>query len=208
MSAFERRRLENIATNQALLTDISATAKKVIPKKPAPAAASKRKPRAEAVKKEPARPTRMSSRLAGVGADDTTLKRKMEVEAEFQASKAQSKKMRINGDLNLGDVVVDGKKYGSSMDGLKDIFRGAEPGLRTFSEDDIKETTDAGLRELRLRMSSLKLYEHWAPNGALQLQPIPQSNTNMTCRYQDYAAACLCAWFSSHRGQADSVCWR
>ncbi|OAA73724.1 WD repeat containing protein [Cordyceps fumosorosea ARSEF 2679] len=164
MTTFERRRLENIAANKALLTDIAATAKNVIPDKPAPRAPPKKRPRAEPVKREPARPTRMSSRLAGIGADNETLKRKLEVEAEFEASKTQAKKMRIGDDLSLGDIVVDGKKYGSSVAGITGIFRGAEPGVRTFSEDDIKETTDSGLKELRLRMSSLKLYEHWAPN--------------------------------------------
>ncbi|KAJ4164040.1 hypothetical protein LMH87_005731 [Akanthomyces muscarius] len=164
MSAFERRRLENIAANKALLTDISATAKKVIPAKPAPKPAPKRKSRTETVKRESARPTRMSSRLAGIDADNETLKRKLEVEAEYEASRTQAKKIRTADDLNLGDIVVDGRKYGSSVAGIQGIFRGAEPGVRTFSEDDIKETTDAGLKELRLRMSSLELYEHWAPN--------------------------------------------
>ncbi|EGX96503.1 WD repeat containing protein [Cordyceps militaris CM01] len=164
MSAFERRRLENIAANKALLTDISTTAQKVTPLKPAPKAAPKKRSRAEAVKREAARPTRMSSRLAGIDADNDTLKRKMEVEAEYEASKSQAKKMRVGDDLNLGDIVVDGKKYGGSVAGITGIFRGAEPGVRTFSEDDIKETTNAGLKDLRLRMSSLKLYEHWLPN--------------------------------------------
>ncbi|TQV98366.1 hypothetical protein V2A60_007887 [Cordyceps javanica] len=164
MSAFERRRLENIAANKALLTDISATAKKVIPDKPAPKPTPKRRSRAEPVKREPARPTRMSSRLAGIDADNDTLKRKLEVEAEHEASKNHAKRMRVGEDLNLGDIVVEGKKYGGSVAGITGIFRGAEPGVRTFSEDDIKETTDSGLKDLRLRMSSLKLYEHWAPN--------------------------------------------
>ncbi len=170
MSAFERRRLENIAANKAILTDISATAKKVIPAKPTPKPAPKKKSRTETVKREPARPTRMSSRLAGIDADNDTLKRKLAVEAEFEASKVQAKKMRIGDDLSLGDIVVDGRKYGSSVAGIQGIFRGAEPGVRTFSEDDIKETTDVGLKELRLRMSSLKLYEHWAPNGMFRMQ--------------------------------------
>ncbi|KAM3442821.1 hypothetical protein MY4824_000962 [Beauveria thailandica] len=164
MSAFERRRLENIAANKALLTDISATAKKVIPDKPVLKAPPKRRSQAVQVKKEPARPTRMSSRLAGIEADNDTLKRKLEVENEFEAAKSRAKKMRIGDDLNIGDIVVDGKKYGGSIAGITGIFRGAEPGVRTFSEDDIKETTDAGLKDLRLRLSSLKLYEHWAPN--------------------------------------------
>ena len=73
--------------------------------------------------------------------------------------------MRVSGDLNLGDIVVEGKRWGSGIDGLKGIVRGAEPGVRTFTEEDVKETTDQNLKDLRLRMSGLKLYEHWVPNG-------------------------------------------
>lgn len=108
----------------------------------------------------------MSSRLAGVTADDDVLKRKLEVEAEHQAAESRAKRLRSGDDMSLGDIVVDGRKYTSSMDGLKGIiFRGAQPGVRTFSDYDIKETTDANLKELRSQMSGLKLYEHWVPNG-------------------------------------------
>ncbi|KFH45657.1 WD repeat-containing protein /-like protein [Hapsidospora chrysogenum ATCC 11550] len=172
ISAFERKRLANIQANREVLTDISATAKRVIPEKPSPKP-STRKParRKEPVKRETARPTRSSSRLAGLQADDATLKRKMEVEAESQAEAAKAKKMRVSGDLNLGDIVVEGKKWGSGVDGIKGLLvRGAQPGVRTFTEDDVKETTDKELKGLRQRMGGLKLYEHWAPND-IKLTP-------------------------------------
>ncbi|RFU73946.1 wd repeat containing [Trichoderma arundinaceum] len=166
LSAFERRRLENIAANKALLSEISVTAKKIIPEKPvSKPSAPRRKTKAEPILREPRRGTRMSSRLAGVAADDEVLKRKLEVEAEHQAEQVKAKRLRIGDDMNLGDIVVDGKKWTSSMDGLKGIFRGAQPGVRTFSDYDVKETTDGDLKNLRLRMSGLKLYEHWIPNG-------------------------------------------
>lgn len=166
MSAFERRRLENIAANQKLLNEASAVAKKVAPKPPPKKATPSRpKTRNTPVKKEPTRPTRQSSRLAGLGADNETLKRKFEVEAEVAAEQAKAKKLRVNGDLSLGDIAVEGKKWEAGAGGLKGIVRGAQPGVRTFTEDDVKETTDKGLKELRLRTSDLKLYEHWAPNG-------------------------------------------
>ncbi|KAH6609140.1 hypothetical protein Trco_002486 [Trichoderma cornu-damae] len=165
LSAFERRRLENIAANKALLSEISVTAKKIIPDKPiSRPSAARRKTRAEPVLREPRRGTRMSSRLAGVAADEEVQKRKLEVEAEHQAEQVKVKRLRVGDDMNLGDIVVDGKKWTSSMDGLKGIFRGAQPGVRTFSEYDVKETTDSDLKSLRLRMSGLKLYEHWIPN--------------------------------------------
>jgi hypothetical protein len=166
MSAFERRRLENIAANTAILKDISATAATIIPSKPLPKApAPRKKTRSEPVKREHARPTRMSSRIAGIGADTEVLKRKLEVEAEHEAEKARAKRMRVNDDLNLGDIVVDGKKWGSGVAGLQGIVRGAQPGLRTFTEDDVKETTDEGLKALRKRLGGLDLYDKWVPNG-------------------------------------------
>lgn len=171
ISAFERKRRENIQANSAVLTDISVTAKKVIPDRPKPApkvAAPRRASRREKAKAESARPTRSSSRLAGLDADDSTLKRKMAVEAETQAAEAKAKKMRVNGDLDLGDILVEGKKFGG-IDGIKGLMRGAQPGIRTFTEDDVKETTDKELKGLRERMSGLELYEHWAPNGTFQL---------------------------------------
>ena len=169
ISAFERKRLANIEANREVLTDISAAAKKVIPDKPTPKPSKSRRlaRKSEPVKREPTRPTRTSSRLAGLQADDSTLKRKMEVEAEAQAELAKAKKMRVSDDLNLGDIVVEGKKWGSGIDGIKGLVRGAQPGVRTFTEDDVKETTDKELKGLRQRMSGLKLYEHWAPNGWL-----------------------------------------
>ncbi|KAL6701607.1 WD40-repeat-containing domain protein [Trichoderma pleuroticola] len=164
LSAFERRRLENIAANKALLSEISVTAKKIIPDKPiSKPSAPRKRVKAEPVVREPRRGTRMSSRLAGVAADDEVLKRKLEVEAEHQAEQVKAKRLRIGEDMNLGDIIVDGKKYTSSMDGLKGIFRGAQPGVRTF-EYDAKEATDGDLKELRQRMNGLKLYEHWIPN--------------------------------------------
>src|SRR5579859_1369371 len=83
MSAFERKRLENIAANQAILKDLSATAEKIMPKPaPKPKSTASRK-RATPVKREEPRPTRTSSRLAGLEADSETAKRKAEVEYEF-----------------------------------------------------------------------------------------------------------------------------
>lgn len=170
LSAFERRRLENIAANKALLSEISVTAKNIIPDKPvSKPSAPRRRTRAEPVLREPRRGTRMSSRLAGVTADDDVLKRKLEVESEHQAAENKAKRLRSGEDMHLGDIVVDGRKYTSSMDGLKGIFRGAQPGVRTFSDYDIKETTDVNLKELRSQMSGLKLYEHWIPNGNFAL---------------------------------------
>ena len=173
MSAFERKRQENIAANKALLTDIAVHAKKVAPEpkpktKPKPKPSSTRR-KSEPVRREQPKRTRASSRLAGLDADNETLKRKYEVEAEVEAEKARAKRMRNADDLQLGDVAVEGRKFESGVDSFRGIFRGADPGVRTFTEEDVKETTDAGLKDLREKMSALEIYEHWAPNGRLYL---------------------------------------
>ncbi|RDL31792.1 WD40 repeat-like protein [Venustampulla echinocandica] len=165
MSAFERKRLENIAANQAMLKDLSTHAEKMMP---APAARPKKstatKKRAAPVQRETTRATRTSSRLAGLEADSETAKRKAEVEYEFTQEQAKAKRLRVSGDLNFSDIVVEGKKYNKDDNFLVGIMRGAKPNFRTFTEDDIKETTDEGLKGLRERMSGLELYEGFDPS--------------------------------------------
>ncbi|EKD18797.1 uncharacterized protein L3040_008701 [Drepanopeziza brunnea f. sp. 'multigermtubi'] len=164
MSAFERSRLANIATNQAIVKDLSSAAAKIAPKPIArPKSAAPRK-KATPVKKEITRPSRTSSRLAGIEADSETQKRKAEVEYEFAAEQAKAKKQRVTGDLNFSDIVVDGKKYRRDEGFLSGIMRGAQPNVRTFTEEDVKETTDEGLKALRETMSGLELYEGYEPN--------------------------------------------
>lgn len=167
MSAFERKRLENIATNQAMLKNLSSSAAKIMPKPVGrPKTTTKSAPRKKATpaKRETARPTRTSSRLAGVDADSETLKRKADVEFDYAAAQAKEKRLRVTGDLNFNDIVVDGKKFSKDDNFLSGIMRGAQPGVRTFTEDDIKETTDESLKALRERMSGLGLYEGYEPN--------------------------------------------
>jgi hypothetical protein len=167
ISAFERRRLENIAANNAILRDITTTAAKAIPlpKKPEPAKKRTSSPRVkrEPVQRAPVRATRHSSRLAGLDADADTLKRKADIEAEWTGEKERAKKTRVTGELKLGDIKVEGQRWDGGLGG---IFRpGAQPGVRTFTEEDVKETTDSELKELRIRMGGMKLYEKWAVNG-------------------------------------------
>lgn len=185
MSAFERKRLQNIAANQAILKDLSATAEKIIPKPvPKPKSTASRK-RATPVKREEPRPTRTSSRLAGLEADSETTKRKAEVEYEFAKEQSKAKKMRVSGDLNFKDVVVDGKKFSKGNDFLSGIMRDAQPNMRTFTEDDIKETTDEGLKALREKMSGLELYEGWEPNRKRLGHPWKYRRLTI-CRNQDH----------------------
>lgn len=163
MSAFERKRMENIAANQAILKDINKSADKLMPKPAARPKTTAPRKRAAPVKSEEPRPTRTSSRLAGVEADSEASKRKAEVEYEYVKEQAKAKRQRVTGALNFNDIVVEGKKWSSDDNFLSGIMRGAQPNVRTFTEDDIKETTDEGLKALRERMSGLELYEGYSP---------------------------------------------
>jgi len=170
MSAFERRRLENIAANQAILKDLSTSAERIMPRpagRPKSSTTTRRK--AAPVKREEPRPTRTSSRIAGLEADSETAKRKAEVEYEFAKEQAKAKKQRVSGDLNFNDIVVEGKKWNKDDNFLSGIMRGAQPNLRTFTEDDIQETTDEGLKVLREKMSALELYQEYEPNRTYTL---------------------------------------
>ncbi|PHH52001.1 DNA damage-binding protein CMR1 [Ceratocystis fimbriata CBS 114723] len=191
MSAFERRRLENMAANTAILKDISITAKKVAPAKPkagpAPATRSKstrKRPRSETTSSPaptsgsasapalaPARVTRQSSRLAGINADDIPGQAVLAAQLDASADASRAKRLRVSGDLKLDSLVVDGKKWSnSSAVGLRDLVRGARPGVRTFTAEDVAETTDEGLKKLREELGRMELYETWAP-GDIKITP-------------------------------------
>ena len=207
VSAFERKRLENIASNQAILKDLSTSAQKIIPKPtPKPKATAQRK-RTTPIKKEPPRPTRTSSRLAGVEADSETLKRRAEVEEEFAKEVAKAKRQRVSGDINLSDVVAEGKKWNKGSDFLSGVMRGAVPNQRTFTEDDIKETTDEGLKSLREKMSGLELYEGYEPNRELSQLCLSSFLLTNSSRDQDHTRTSLCYRISPNGRQASDFCW-
>lgn len=178
MSAFERSRLANIATNQAIVKDLSSAAAKIAPKPVGRPKTPASRKKAAPVKREEPRPTRTSSRLAGIEADSETQKRKAEVEYEFAVEQAKAKKLRVSGDLNFSDIVVDGKKWNKDDGFLSGIMRGAQPNVRTFTEDDVKETTDEGLKALREKMSGLEIYDGYEPNRKLLPFQTQRCDTN------------------------------
>lgn len=162
ISAFERRREENRKANLEILGGINVPTikKEAAPPKNVPSKRSASAP----IKREHARPTRMSSRLAGAGPEGENIKRKFEEEVALEAEKQRAKKTRVNDDQSFADIAVEGRWNG--VEGLKALsLRGALPGVRTFGDDDIRETTDKELKALRERMSGLGLYEKWVPNG-------------------------------------------
>lgn len=181
-SLFEQRRLANMKQNQARLQDISKTTVKFTPS-PAPKAPRVRKPRASAEKRvipkrEAAIPTRASSRLKG----ETPIKR--EIEDDIPAALTPdrpAKKSRIADDLDLDKIMVEGRKFADDMSAFGHLLpkRGAEPGVRTFDESDIRKTTDKDLKALRESMNNLQLYSKWAVNGQCQCMT-PRSRAWLT----------------------------
>lgn len=168
MSAFEQRRLANIAENQARLSEIAKTTVNIT-KVATPKVSRARKVRTPVErrvqpKREPAVGTRASSRLKGEEA-------KRELPDDTPAAlmpDRPAKKSRVADDLELGKVMVEGRKFADDLSVFGRLLplRGAEPGVRTFDDDDIRGTTDKELKTLRENMRSLELYDKWAVNGA------------------------------------------
>lgn len=181
ISAFERKRLENIAENRTILADIAASAAttKLAAPKPAstPKSASrpsrKSRPSSATPTAAAARPTRQSSRIAGLSADNDTLKRRLSEDTAAERERERAKRTRVNGDLVLGDIALSGTKWDGGVGGLKSLqVRGAQPGVPTWDKDGVKEESDGGgdgggdgVKALRNRLGKLELYDKWVPNG-------------------------------------------
>ena len=165
LSEFEKQRAANIAERDALLKKLTAEAQTTgLFPKPAPVKkkAAPKKPKPE--KKEPTAPRRTSARLAGLTADSEIAKRKADQQYEQEKRDEQAKRMRISGDLNVGDIVVGGQGWNGTGLGTDIVRLPARPHVRTFGEDDVKQTTDKELKVLRERMSGLNLWDQWEPN--------------------------------------------
>ncbi|KAI0104304.1 WD40-repeat-containing domain protein [Nemania sp. FL0031] len=164
LSAFEARRRENVANNAKLLkdtADLGAKMKRAAAPAPRPAAPRKRKA-AEPTVRTRVMPVRQSARLAGANSDSKEALVKLE-DIPVELKDREPKRARTNGDLKLSSLQVDGKRW-SSTDALANFVHGAQPGVRTFTEEDIKETTDEKLKSLRQDLNDLTLYAGWQPN--------------------------------------------
>ncbi|KIX01835.1 uncharacterized protein Z518_09562 [Rhinocladiella mackenziei CBS 650.93] len=164
---FEKQRLANIAERDALLKKLTQDAQQAgLYSKPATGAgthkgqkrpAKRKEHPTKRVKQEEVLPRRTSSRLAGIQADSEVAKQKADEEYEKAKEAERQKRLRVTGDLNFAD--------GSSLIGTDVILKGvAKPYERTFHEEDIRQTSDKGLKALRERMSSLQLWNAWEPN--------------------------------------------
>jgi len=167
ISDYERQRQENIAKNKALLQELqlNAAASGVAPKKSSrpstQTAGQKRKRQEKKIKEEELQPRRTSSRIRGIVADSEVAQQKAEEEREQWREAEKLKRQRVSDALNLGDVVVNGQWNQSGNFLTK--FGPAQPGVKTFLEQDVKETTDKELKELRERMNNLELWRGIEP---------------------------------------------
>lgn len=119
LSDFEKQRQENIQRNKELLRKLNLDSISDSIKRestPTQPAKKRRTVTAKTSKKEPAAPTRRSSRLSGVKMENTEEYTKMKEEQEKAERKKKEleklKQTRLYGDFNLIDLVTD-KKLGS-----------------------------------------------------------------------------------------------
>ncbi|KAI1742832.1 WD40-repeat-containing domain protein [Xylaria scruposa] len=164
LSAFEARRRENVANNAKLLkdtADLGAKMRKAAAPPPRPAAPRKRKAAEPAVRTR-VMPVRQSARLASASTDSKDTLVKLE-DIPVELKDREPKRVRTNGDLQLSNLQVEGKRW-SSTDALANFVQGAQPGVRTFTDDDINETADEKLKSLRQDLSDLTLFAGWQPN--------------------------------------------
>lgn len=168
ISEYELQRQANIAKNQALLKELQLSAAstglaaKATKSTRATPSSSRKRQSAPRVKVEDIGPRRTSSRLKGIDADSEIAKRKAEDEHEALRQAEQVKRQRQSEDLRLSDVVVAGQDWDQSGNWLRDIGRG-RPYQRTFGAEDVKQTSNKHLRELREKMSSLELWQGIEP---------------------------------------------
>jgi WD repeat-containing protein 76 len=169
LSDYELQRQEKIAKNQALLKQLQLDAQQtgIGPKARKPTSATagqkRKKPVEKKSKIDDAGPRRTSARLQGIVADSEVARQKEEKEAVEFHEQQRIKRQRVSEDINLADAVVNG----ASWDRHGNFLRGvgpAMPGERTFTGQDIKETSDKELKALRERMSNLQLWEGAEPS--------------------------------------------
>ncbi|RPA98810.1 WD40 repeat-like protein [Choiromyces venosus 120613-1] len=153
---YERRREENILRNKEILQRLQIDAASVAATRIAArsSSGSASKPKNRSVKKEPQSPLprRKSSRLAGLPADSEVTKRKYDEEVAALEEAEKAKRMRVAGDLSF-DI----------KQGLVDITKGARF-ERTFTDENVKKTTNKDLKAMRQKMMGLKLYDRHLPN--------------------------------------------
>lgn len=171
-SDYEIQRQEKIAQNQALLKELQLNAasagvasKSKSTQNRSSTSSSHKKPAAtkKIKKEEDFQPRRVSSRIRGIVADSEVAKRKWDEEQEVVREEERKKKLRRSDDFAVKDALVAGQEWNKSGNWLRDV-QPANPYERSFTEEDVKKTSDKELRALREKMSGLELWEGVEPN--------------------------------------------
>jgi WD repeat-containing protein 76 len=164
LSAFEARRRENVANNARLLQESQAIgAKMAKAAKPPPKPATTRKRKSTPPPRTRVMPTRSSARLSATPGGDVEFE-SLKTAAELVEEQRPAKRARVTEDLKLDKVTLEGSRW-TNGDALASFAQGAQPGVRTFTDEDIKDTSDEKLKEVRKGMAELELYDGWLPNG-------------------------------------------
>jgi hypothetical protein len=156
---FEALRAKTAADNAGLLTKTNnrlATVSVPPPKVPPKPRPTKKR---ESLPPPSTRATRSSRRLAEATGDK---KHKLEdgIDQVF-FKEPEPKRLRKEGDLELSSIA--GK---TGIDGLQNIFRGAQPGLRTFDPSDVVDSiTDKASKGLIRRFEKFRLYHKFPGPG-------------------------------------------
>ncbi|KAH8197086.1 hypothetical protein TruAng_008756 [Truncatella angustata] len=158
ISSFEARRRENAAANKALLAESQAAGQKIkrAAKPPPKPVAPRKRTRAEPAQRTRVMPTRQSARLSGAS---TEIKlESLKTEAEIRDADRPAKRARMTDDLDLSKVTLEGTRWVNG-DALANFSQGAQPYVRTFTEDDVKDTDDEKLKTIRNSMGDLEIYD-------------------------------------------------
>jgi hypothetical protein len=213
LSEYERKRQENIAKTQALLRDLEQEAAEagLAPTSRTSAAV---KPKAKPKKATPQKqikeevvPRRTSSRLRGIEADSEKAKRKAEEEHDARREADKAKRQRISGAFNFSDIVVAGKGWDQSGNFLS-VVGPAKPYERTFTVEDVKETTDKDLKALRERMTGLELWEAYEPSEIKLTPERIVSCPQCTMCWIEVLTLIVLHWFTPHNREAIGICRR
>lgn len=208
VSAFEARRRENVANNAKLLAESQALgAKMARAAKPPPRPAAPRKRKAaEPVVRTRVMPTRQSARLSATPGDEPLAS--LKTEREIIEADRPAKKIRMTEDIKLSNASLDGARWATGSALSSFVVQGAQPGVRTFTDEDIKDTSDEKLKSLRKGMAELEIYDGWLPHGRSLLIRTAWVPVLTFRRYQDYTGAHILSDLPSCTGQAHYSCRR
>ena len=158
---YERQRQENILKNKLLLQQlqldsIALGSKPKSKPKPAHKPAPRKKKESSTSTTEHV-PRRQSNRIARLPVDSGNAKRKYEEESAALEQAEREKRRRVEGDIKFDVGGIDFSVKGARYE-------------RTFTDEDVKNTENTGVKKLREKMMGLKLYERWAPNSGFYKQ--------------------------------------